>query len=85
MSFNASDHIDSILTALQDAANNSEIQNGQTDSFGHGIVDVFDVVTLLSTKCTQLDGRSDPSAEGHIWLKLPTLLVIISVIAIFML
>jgi len=87
MSFNASVPSDSILTALQDTANNPEDPNGRTDSFGHGIVDAFDAVTLLSTKFTQLSGgKSDPpSAAGHIWPKSAPLLVIVSAIAAFML
>mmetsp|Transcript_32251 Transcript_32251/g.38508 ORF Transcript_32251/g.38508 Transcript_32251/m.38508 type:complete len:445 (+) Transcript_32251:123-1457(+) len=87
MSFNASVPSDSILTALQDTANNPEIQKGRTDSFGHGIVDAFDAVTLLSTQFTQLSGgKSDPpSAAGHIWPKSAPLLVIVSAIAAFML
>jgi len=87
MSFNASVPSDSILTALQDTANNPENPNGRTDSFGHGIVDAFDAVTLLSTQFTQLSGgKSDPpSAAGHIWPKSAPLLVIVSAIAAFML
>lgn len=71
MSFNQDVSRKSILTALEVTANNPDNQSERTDGFGHGIVDAFAAVTLLSIQFPDENKAGDSFVDSPLRFTIP--------------
>jgi len=71
MSFNQDVSRESILTALEVTANNPDNQSERTDGFGHGIVDAFAAVTLLSIQSPDENKAGDSFVDSPLRFTIP--------------